>query len=171
MFDTCVSNTGTIETWGGRPQPVQLGLPPLKDSQNPWEVSTVVAWLNGRRQFEDCLGVCRYCTEDLRLTLDALNAVTGWDVDKQEAIDAGRRVVNQLRVFNFRHGLTRDLEAPSARYGSTPVDGPLAGISIKPHWEFMLRNYYRLMGWDTESGKPLPDTLQKLGLWHLIRDL
>jgi aldehyde:ferredoxin oxidoreductase len=171
MFDTCVSNTGTIESWGGRPQPLQLGLSPVKDSQNPWEVSTLLAWLNGRRQFEDCLGVCRFCAEDFQLTLDGLNAVTGWKFDKKEAMDVGARVVNQLRVFNFRHGLTRDMEAPSSRYGSTPTDGPLKGISIMPHWDFMLRNYYRLMGWDTDSGKPLPETLRALGLDHLIRDL
>ena len=169
MFDTCISNTGTVECWSGRPQPRQLGLPPAKDSQNPWEVSTLVAWLNGRRQFEDCLGVCRFCAEDLQLTIDALNAVTGWNVDKDEAMDVGLRVVNQLRVFNFRHGLSRELEVPSARYGSTPTDGPLAGVSIMPHWDFMLNNYYRLMGWDPESGKPLPETLKKLGLDHLIQ--
>jgi aldehyde:ferredoxin oxidoreductase len=95
MFDTCVSNTGTIECWGGRPQPQQLGLPPVKDSQNPWEVSTLMAWLNGRRQFEDCLGVCRFCAEDFRLTLEALNAVTGWDIEKSEAVEIGRRILNQ----------------------------------------------------------------------------
>jgi len=103
------------------------------------------------------------------LTIDALNAVTGWNVDKDEAMDVGLRVVNQLRVFNFRHGLSRELEVPSARYGSTPTDGPLAGVSIMPHWDFMLNNYYRLMGWDPESGKPLPETLKKLGLDHLIQ--
>ena len=171
MLDTCVSNTGTIESWGGRPQFQQLGLPPQKSSQNPWEVSTANAWLNGRRQFEDCLGVCRFCAEDFQLTLDALNAVTGWDFDKREAMDAGRRVVNQLRVFNFRHGLTKHMEAPSTRYGSMPVDGPLEGISIMPHWDFMLSNYYRLMEWDIESGKPLPETLKKLGLESLVADL
>ncbi|OGP65270.1 MAG: hypothetical protein A2170_13845 [Deltaproteobacteria bacterium RBG_13_53_10] len=170
MFDTCVSNTGTIECWGGRPQPQQLGLPPVKDSQNPWEVSTLMAWLNGRRQFEDCLGVCRFCAEDFRLTLEALNAVTGWDIEKSEAVEVGRRILNQLRVFNFRHGLTRDMEAPSDRYGSAPVDGPLKGISIMPHWDFMRSNYYQLMGWDPASGKPLPETLRKLGLGQLIGD-
>jgi hypothetical protein len=26
------------------------------------------------------------------------------------------------------------------------------------------------MGWDTETGKPLPETLEKLGLGHLVKD-
>jgi aldehyde:ferredoxin oxidoreductase len=62
-----------------------------------------------------------------------LNAITGWEFDIPEAMDVGRRIINQLRVFNFRNGLTKEVEAPSSRYGSTPVDGPVKGISIMPH--------------------------------------
>jgi aldehyde:ferredoxin oxidoreductase len=86
-------------------------------------------------------------------------------------MDVGRRIINQLRVFNFRHGLTKEIEAPSSRYGSTPVDGPAKGIAIMPHWESIRRNYYQQMGWDPETGRPLPETLEKLGLGHLVKDL
>jgi aldehyde:ferredoxin oxidoreductase len=34
-----------------------------------------------------------------------------------------------------------------------------------------VENYYGLMGWDTKTGKPLPETLKKLGLGDLIKDL
>ena len=37
-------------------------------------------------------------------------------------------------------------------------------------WEKMLETYYKLMGWDT-TGRPLPETLKKLGLDHIIKDL
>jgi len=171
MIDTCLSNTGTIESTGGFPQSEQLGFPPLQDRFDPLEVSTQNARLNGRRQFEDSLGVCRFCAQDFKLTLDCLNAVTGWDFTIPEAMDVGRRAINQLRVFNFRHGLTKEIEAPSVRYGSTPVDGPVKGIGIQPHWESIRRNYYQLMGWDPETGKPLPETLKKLGLEDLLKDL
>jgi aldehyde:ferredoxin oxidoreductase len=40
-----------------------------------------------------------------------------------------------------------------------------------PSWEALRRNYYQLMGWDTETGKPLPKTLEGLELAHLIPDL
>jgi aldehyde:ferredoxin oxidoreductase len=52
-----------------------------------------------------------------------------------------------------------------------PVDGPQAGKAIFPHWEALRSNYYKNMGWDPETGKPLPETLEKLGLKHLIPDL
>jgi aldehyde:ferredoxin oxidoreductase len=91
-------------------------------------------------------------------------------MDISEAMDVGRRVVNQFRVFNFKHGLTKDLEAPSVRYGSTPVDGPAQGKAIMPQWENVRRSYYEQMGWDPETGKPLPETLIKLGLDELVQE-
>jgi aldehyde:ferredoxin oxidoreductase len=100
-----------------------------------------------------------------------LSAITGWDFDIREAMTVGKRIVNQLRVFNFRHGLTKDVEAPSVRYGSTPVDGPAEGKAIMPYWDAMRSNYYEKMGWDPETGKPLPETLIGVGLAHLIPDL
>ncbi len=171
MIDTCFSNTGTIESTGGFAQTDQLGLPPLQDRFDPIAVSTQNARLNGRRQFEDSLGVCRFCMHDFKMTLDCLKAVTGWELGILEAMDVGKRIVNLLRVFNIRHGLKKEIEAPSSRYGSIPTDGPAKGKSIASHWESIRRNYYQQMGWDTESGKPLPQTLERLGLAHLSKDL
>jgi len=174
LMDTCLSNTGTVEVGGGFLQPEQIGQPPipsLRNMHDPWQTPLANALGNGRRQFEDTLCACRYCFANFDRSLNALNAITGWELSKDEAMDIGRRIINHLRVFNFRHGLTKDMEAPSARYGSTPVDGPLAGISVMTHWDFMKNVYYQLMGWDSKTGKPLPETLRKLGLEHLIADL
>jgi aldehyde:ferredoxin oxidoreductase len=172
LVDTCLSNTGTIEATGGDVRAAQdLSVAPVKDRFNPEEISTMNAKINGRRVFEDSLCVCRFCLQAFQEEVDALNAVTGWDYTVDEAMETGRRIVNQLRVFNFKHGLTKELEAPSSRYGSAPTDGPVKGISIMPHWDFIRRNYYQQMGWDPETGKPLPDTLERLGLENCIKDI
>jgi aldehyde:ferredoxin oxidoreductase len=168
LIDTCLSNTGTIEMAGGAPKPEELGLTPVQDPTNPIEVSTMNAKLNGKGQFLDSLPLCRFCMPDFKSPIEALNIITGWSVDIPEAIDMGRRVIHQFRAFNFRHGLTKDMEAPSVRYGSTPADGPAQGRAIMPQWEALRRNYYEQMGWDPETGKPLPETLTKLGLADLI---
>ena len=76
-----------------------------------------------------------------------------------------------LRVFNFRHGLKIETERPSVRYGSPPVDGPAKGVDIMEKWDWMVENYYTRMGWDPQTGKPLPETLEKLGLGELVKDL
>ena len=171
LIDTCTSNTGTIEVGPGVPFIKELGHPPLKDPFDAMEVSTMNAMVNGRRIFEDSLVVCILTSHDFQTEVEALNAVTGLDYSLQEALDVGRRAVNQLRLFNFRHGLTKAMETPSLRYASVPVDGPQAGKAIMPHWDALRSNYYKNMEWDPETGKPLPETLRKLGLEHLIPDL
>ncbi len=166
MFDTCVSNTGTIET-----QMSVLG-PDVQGPANPIQVSTEVAQTKSLMQFEDSVGTCRFNTRmNAKLLAEAVSATTGWDFTAEEGHRAGRRAVNLMRAFNFRAGIDKEHDRPSSRYGSTPVDGPSAGISILPHWEAMLRNYYQLMGWDPETGIPLPETLEDLGIGYVNRDL
>jgi len=167
MFDTCVSNTGTIEV-----HLLDLGMTQFAQPGQPIEISTAIAETKGMMPFEDSLGVCRFNTKmNLELLSQAISAITGWDFTPEEANTAGRRIVNLLRAFNVRHGLTPDLEYPSPRYGSTPVDGPSKGINLMTHWEQMLDNYYKLMGWDKKTGVPLPETLKSLSLDHIIKDL
>ncbi len=103
--------------------------------------------------------------------MECLNAVTGWKLTLEDVFTIGRRVINQLRVFNFRHGMKKEDERPSTRYGSVPADGPAEGKNIMEKWDWMIENYYTLMGWDPKTGKPLPKTLEKLGLEELITDV
>ncbi len=171
LFDTATSDIGTfMSDYIGPADPDSQ--PPVKDKFSPEEVSTYVARAKGRRQFEDMLGTCWFCTSvPFRQLLDAVNAVTGWDVTPKEAEAAGFRVANLFRAFNLRHGITVDVEAPSPRWSSSPVDGQYRGISIRGHWERMLDNYYRHMGWERKTGRPFPQTLEALGLGHIIPDL
>ena len=164
MFDTCVSNTGTLETWGG---PIPLGLTPS------WQ-DIVAANLHdkGAMMFEDSLVTCRFNTRmNVELLCQALSAVTGWDFSWEKGMQVGRRIVHLLRAFNMRHGIRgREMDRPSPRYGSVPDSGPGKGKSLQGVWDKMLDAYYAGMGWDS-SGKPLPETLQKYGLDYVAKDL
>ncbi|MFB3884858.1 MAG: aldehyde ferredoxin oxidoreductase family protein [Thermodesulfobacteriota bacterium] len=171
MLDTCVSATGTIQSGSRMASLSDFGLPPISHSFSPWEVAGANAKAEGWFVFVDCLGICRFTATGAQLTVDCLNAVTGRNLTVPDALKIGRRIINQLRVFNFRHGLDPALEAPSLRYGSTPADGPLQGKSIEPYFQWMKSFYFELMGWDRETGKPLPRTLDSLGLTRLIPDL
>lgn len=168
MFDTCVSNLGTLETQMKAPFKL-LGMPETFDGFDPEAVSTVEARIKGAMIFEDSMVTCRFRTATaIDLLSRAINAATGWKIDYNDAMKIGRRAVNLARVFNLRAGISAELDAPSVRYGSALPDGPSAGKSIMQHWDYMLHNYYRLMGWDESSGKPLPQTLTSLGLEHTI---
>jgi aldehyde:ferredoxin oxidoreductase len=170
MFDTATSDVGTYSS--GYLGPADPDSHSLKEKFSPADVSTHIAKTKGRRQFEDALGTCSFCVRaPLHFLVEALNAMTGWDFTVKEAQDVGLRVANLMRAFNLQHGVGVDLEQPSPRWSSTPVDGPAKGISIASHWDGMLDNYYRLMGWDRQTGKPLPATLSALGLDSVVADL
>lgn len=164
FLDTCTSSTGTIET-GPIFFPEEFGLPAQSDPFD-WEaVAAGVAKAKGRLIFEDCLGACRFCTRtDVSFLAELLNAATGWDFSKDEALAVGQRTANLLRVFNIRHGITGEVDRPSLRYGSVPVDGAAKGRDIGAVFDKMRTRYYALLGWDTATGKPLPETLRALGL-------
>lgn len=173
MFDTCVSNTGTLEAaWQiAAPNLKELDIAPLADQFSPLDVSTYVARMKGGMLFEDSLGTCAFCTQGgVKILSEMVSAATGWDFTMAEGLKVGFRVANLLRVFNLRHGIPAEMDAPSPRYGSVTTDGPHAGKDISPHWKEMLSNYYGLMGWDT-TGKPLPETLENLGLGHITKDI
>ncbi len=168
LFDTCVSNTGTLEAHSVAPYKL-LGIPTPIDSFNPEVIPVIDAKIKGAMIFEDSMVTCRFNTNsNLELLSQAVNAATGWNINVAEAMIIGKRAVNLARVFNLLHGIKAELDAPSLRYGSTPLDGLVAGRGILPHWDKMLRTYYRMMGWDENTGIPLPETLKNLALDDVI---
>ncbi|MFQ6074629.1 MAG: aldehyde ferredoxin oxidoreductase C-terminal domain-containing protein, partial [Candidatus Bathyarchaeia archaeon] len=165
MFDTSVSNTGTIETWA----PIAAT---VYGREMAMEVSASCANTKGAMQLDDSAVICRFNSRmNVQLLSEGIAAATGWDFTYEEGMQVGRRAVNLLRAFNIRHGIRGELDYPSPRYGSTPINGPAAEKSILPYWPDMLQNYYTLMGWDVPTGKPLPDTLRTLGLGYVVNDI
>jgi aldehyde:ferredoxin oxidoreductase len=168
LFDTCMTNTSTLESVTG---PIQPHLVEMKSPDNHFsheQVSTFNAKHNGIGLFYDCLGICRFVGEAPKLLIPCVNAVTGWNLTLKDAFTIGLRAVNLLRLFNIRHGLDIKNEIPSTRYGSIPVDGPNKGTNIMEKWDLMVKNYYLLMGWNPDTGIPLPETLKKLGLEYTL---
>ncbi|MDD5289257.1 MAG: aldehyde ferredoxin oxidoreductase C-terminal domain-containing protein, partial [Dehalococcoidales bacterium] len=178
ILDVCTSDSSTDETGGRNPPPSSVGLPPETDLFTPEGAAAMLAVAPGKYHFHDSLGICRltlfgtkdFGTKETRI-IEVLNAVTGWDFKYEEMRQLCHRVSNLLRAFNVRHGLTPELEAPSPRYGSAALAGPAPGKSILPVFEEVRNNYYRKMGWDVDTGRPLPATLRSLGLDYVIKDL
>ena len=138
----------------------------------PINISSEVARTKGLMQLEDSALTCRFNTRmNHKRLATAISAATGWDMKPEEAWDIGNRAVNLMKAYNLQTGITSAQDRPSFRYGSTPVDGPTEGISIQPHWDEMLRNYYEKMGWHPETGVPTKETLEKLGVGSVWDDL
>ena len=171
MLDTATSSTGTLET-GPPVHPTEFGLPARITPFDPDAVAKNVGKFLGRRHFEDSLGACIFTTRTLMENIcRALSAATGWEYTKEEGMRLGRRTAALFRAFDLRCGLGPELERPSPRYGSTPVDGPAKGQSVEPHWQRMLDVWYEMVGYDRKTGRPKPETLRALGLDVLIPSL
>jgi aldehyde:ferredoxin oxidoreductase len=165
MVDIVTSDCGTIA----------VGPQPVSDHFSP---EAVVDTLTHKRvrSFVDSLVICTFpsmtmATDKIDYLVQMLPFVTGWNYSELQAKETALRIDNLLRVFNIRHGLGPDIEIPSTRYWSAPVDGPAKGRDIKPHWEKIMSDFYTTMGWDRKTGKPLPATLEALGLSYTVKDI
>jgi aldehyde:ferredoxin oxidoreductase len=171
LLDTATSGTATMET-GNPVHPTEVGQPARISQFDGEAVAKYVAGLRGRRNFEDSLGICIFTTRTrLENICRALSAATGWVYTLDEAIRFGRRTAAINRAVSLRCGLTPAMERPSTRYGSTPVDGPAKGQSVMAQWDKMIEVWYRDVGYDRKTGKPLPQTLKDLGLEWLSKEL
>lgn len=171
MLDTCTSSTATMET-GNPVHPTEVGQPARISPFDGEQVARYVAGLRGRRNFEDSLGICIFTTRTrLENVCRALEAATGWAFTVDDAIRFGRRTAAINRAVALRCGHTPAMEHPSKRYGSTPHDGPAKGQAIGDQWEKMVDVWYREVGYDRKTGKPLSETLRALGLDGLAKEL
>ena len=168
LLDTCTSSTGTIESSISGPNYSVYGIEPVTDKFDWRQVATYLGKINGHRNLLDCLGACRFTVDNPVVIPRALTALTGYELTLQDCLKVGRRISNALRVFNLRCGITKEMERPSERYGSTPVDGPVRGTGVSEIWDDMVDLYFKTMGWDPTTGAPLPETLQVMDLEELI---
>ncbi len=171
MLDTCTGGGGTLDT-APPVFPTEMGMPARVEPQDTEAVPKMVGTMRGRRHFEDSLGICAFTSRTrLDILCRSVEAATGWDIRREEAMTLGRRSASLMRALNLRCGIAHALERPSKRYGSTPVDGPVKGVSIMDHWEKMLDIWYETVGYDRATGRPTVDTLTELGLVELIEPL
>ena len=97
--------------------------------------------------------------------VEAVQAVTGWDVTLEELQQVGERRLNMLRAFNAREGFGREQDTLPHKM-SVPLEGGASdGVSVdRAEFEQALDRYYSLAGWDVATGLPTPDKLASLGL-------
>jgi aldehyde:ferredoxin oxidoreductase len=75
----------------------------------------------------------------------------------------GERINNLERMYNIQLGFGREDDAMPARIIQEPVpDGPSAGQIFEA--DALLEDYYRVRGWDLETGIPTSEKLSELGL-------
>jgi aldehyde:ferredoxin oxidoreductase len=173
VLDTATSSMGTDEVSTLLAPPEVLGLPKETDRGTPdgAALMNAAAAKMGSKHLLDSLLMCYVHSygSGVNDLLSLLTATTGWNGN--DFGQFGLMVNNFFRSFGMKHGHTAAMDEPSARYGSLSLAGPGIGKSILDNWKETRRAYYGAMGWDKETGKPLPETLKKLNLEFIISDL
>ena len=110
-----------------------------------------------RRAFLDSLAVCRFVASGTGTApyQKAYTLAVDQPLDDAAMLKAGERIWNLEKLFNVREGFGRvDDEVP-------------ARLIAASEQKKRLDDYYRSRGWDIQSGEPLTEKLQSLGLQRL----
>jgi aldehyde:ferredoxin oxidoreductase len=97
-----------------------------------------------------------------------LDAATGWHKSADEYMEIGRRIQTLRQLFNLRQGIEpAALKLPGKTIGDPPLQqGPLKGRNLDVYaWR---KTYWQALGWDPETGHPLAETLDQLGLAAIV---
>ncbi|MHB1006714.1 MAG: aldehyde ferredoxin oxidoreductase family protein [Chloroflexota bacterium] len=105
--------------------------------------------------------------------VEALNAVTGWNLNYDGYHKIAEREWNMIRCFSAREGFTRKDDQLPRRFMEEPIpDGPMKGSYIPRETLERLKNdYYAYRGWDQETGNPSKEKLVELGLEFAVKDI
>lgn len=117
----------------------------------------------------DILNTCKffmYCGIYIDHLAEFLSALTGWNIDGQELLKVGERVINLQRLFNVREGFRRGDDLLPERMKQKPAFGFYENEDrcVIRDYEGMLDEYYQARGWDAKTGIPTKEKLLELEL-------
>ncbi len=148
----------------------------------PEKVEKVIWMQNIRGGMFESITTCRFPWVELNIDLNyyprLLKAATGVDYTWDKIYEIANRIYTLIRSFWIREYIVNgykwsiEIDMPPARWFKEPMKkGPFAGAKLDVNrFIDMLRYYYKLRGWD-ENGVPKRETLRRLGLEFVEKDL
>lgn len=145
-----------------------LGAKPITiERWSPENKAIIVVQQEHQYAAKFALGVCDFCCWDNERMSRLLYAITGFEEYKDVRMFelAGERIVNLIRVFNVREGMSsKDDVLPPRIHEDPHISGPTKGRVLPREWfEKMKREYYSIRGWD-ENGRPTRETLKRVNV-------
>jgi len=141
----------------GQPNLGEVGLEPGDRHENTFEKGRMAARLQAWRNLYNSLTLCQFENPGVQPLLEAINAATGWNLEAEDLITLGKRIVNIKRLLNFKLGLTRSDDRLPDLLLKPLKEGGAAGYV--PDVPTLLAGAYAEFGWDTGSGLPLDQPL------------
>ena len=150
----------------------------------------VTAWVQENQCIKNSLPICEFWSwvtnfynppkMDIRIFESQLfSAVTGIDMDTGKLAKAGERIWNLRRAIMIkRENRTREDDTVNEPYFKKAIPclmGTGVGLSCGPidkiKFEALKDRYYKLRGWNIETGWPTREKLEELGLQDVADEL
>ena len=110
------------------------------------------------------LGICSFMPWNITELRTAVEAIAGWPVTTWKLMNAVKRGITLMRIFNLREGFTHEDDRLPKRFHTARSEGPLKDVKIDPDNHREARElYYQMMGWSAD-GVPTKACLAALDL-------
>ncbi len=119
-----------------------------------------------------CIGLCMFSTIFGSYPgLELINSLTGWDMNADDFCENGWRIQTLRQAFTLREGVEIAKNVLNGRVvGEPPFEkGPTKGITVD--YKDFFNGVCRELGWNPENGYPLEETLKKLDLEFVSKDM
>jgi aldehyde:ferredoxin oxidoreductase len=140
----------------------ELGILPGDRFEATEEKGRVAARQQAWRNLYNALTLCQFQNPGVERLLAALNGATGWDLEAEDLMTLGKRIVTLKRMLNLRRGLTRADERLPDLLLKPLGDGGTEGTV--PDVDTLLSGAYAEYEWDPSTGKPTREAVEGLGL-------
>lgn len=146
----------------GQSVSLEFGIEPGDRFESSEQKGRVAARQQAWRNLYNSIILCQFQDPGVQGVLTALNCVTGWELNAEDLMTLGKRIVTIKRLLNMKRGVTSaDDCLPSTLL--KPLKG--GGTEGKvPNVELLLKGAYTELGWDSKTGSPTKATLEAFGL-------
>jgi aldehyde:ferredoxin oxidoreductase len=190
----CVATRGGAHTTGAPMAEMQLKARPdfVESAKRVFGVKTfdpkvyedkpeLVIYTERMQELMNSLGLCMFVSTwqdptqmSFKEVAELYSAATGWETSEEELTKIADRILNLEKAFNVLHAnLGRNDDYPPERCLKEPLkSGTYKGFALsKEKYDKMLDEYYRLRGWDENTGLQTIRCLEDLNLLDVADDL
>ena len=121
-----------------------------------------VANLQDLRAIDDSATNCNFINPPLEHIIKYINASTNFDYNRKSLMLVGERINTLKRLISCKLGTTREDDRLPKHILAEMKSGKTEGIKLD--MEGSLENYYKIRGWDWESGWPTKEKLEELNI-------
>ncbi|MBA7515361.1 putative oxidoreductase YdhV [subsurface metagenome] len=118
--------------------------------------------LQNIRAIDDSAVNCNFLNPSLEHIIKHINAATGFDYSKKSLLLVGERINTLKRLIICNLGITREDDKLPGHLNKVLKSGKTEGVKLD--LDENLKKYYKIRGWDWETGCPTKEKLEELNI-------